>query len=160
MIPPVEYPVELRDIVVVGRLSRTGRTLSVRPLLHGDFELFVWPRRFPEVRWVLRHTLTFANQDDPPAIVVFELRDQPPCLQDVLEWEWSLMRRSAADGVIEASAALFGPHALARLGLAQLTPCTVHVHAQLHHREGPARSHDHGQAWRHHPHRRGRGHQA
>lgn len=119
MIPPIEYPVELRDVVVVGRLSRTARTLSVRPLLHGDFELFVWPQRFPEARWVLRHALAFATEDDPPAIVVFELRDQPRFLQDVLEWEWSLVRRSAADGVIEASAALFGPRPVAR-GLLRL----------------------------------------
>jgi PhoD-like phosphatase len=114
MIIPIDYPIELRDIVIIGRMSSKARTLSIRPQLHGTFELCIWPTFFPESRWMIRQTLEFVTQNDPPQKIIFDLNDQPQFLQDVKDWQWSLVRRSDAQEQIETSDILFGTRSIAQ----------------------------------------------
>ena len=113
MIQQIDYPLELRDIVVIGRLSARARTLSVRPKLSGEYTLFLWPQYFPEKQWIVRHDLAFANQSSPPARMVFDL-DEQQRLRSFASWEWALMQRASTEEFLPASEALFTERAVAK----------------------------------------------
>jgi hypothetical protein len=113
MLSRIEYPIDLNDIVVVGLLSDRARTFTIRPQLHGEYTLFIWPRFFAESRWTVRHDLSFPTPGSPPARVVFDL-DEQHLLRQLPDWEWALVRRSTAEGPIAVSEALFSPRAVAR----------------------------------------------
>lgn len=112
MIEQIDYPLELRNIVVIGRIAPRVRSLLMRPKTSGDFTFFAWPKFFPDKRWILRCDFSFTNQSEPPVRILFDLDLQKN--KAFLEWEWVVLKQSAAKGKLPASEALLEAHRIAQ----------------------------------------------
>lgn len=113
MLTQIAYPVELKDLVIVGYTGPRSRNFTIRPQLHGDYQFAIWPKQMPDARWVVTHLLAFPTQGGPPERITFDL-DAQRLLNDVLEWEWALVRLSNLRGKLPASEVLFNDMPVAR----------------------------------------------
>jgi len=111
MLTHIEYPTQLQDIVIVGYKGPRVRSFTLRPRLHGDYQFYIWPARFPDSPWVVHHDLSFATQSTPPVQLLFDLDQHRPA--DALEWEWALVRPSHARERLSVSDMMFGDRRIA-----------------------------------------------
>lgn len=107
----IDYPVELRDLVVVGWKGLRVRSFTIRPRLGGHYRFCLWPSRFPESGWVVRHDLHFPGEGSAPVHVRFDLDAQRA--RGFEEWSWALVRLADERAWLPDSELLFGDRSIA-----------------------------------------------
>lgn len=105
---PVQYPVPLDDIVVVGYRGKTTRSLTVRPKQQGRYVLVAWPQGFVEEGTIIRHELFFPQQNSRPAQIVIDTRRYRE--YGLTKWQWKLFQYNEFDEPPDNSTVIFSDH--------------------------------------------------
>lgn len=95
----IRYPVDPHNIVIMGRPAQWQRSWVMKPLLHGNYSLLIYPKGLAEKRYITRIDLSYEAGEQAPLRHVFTI---PSSLRSFRKWQWRLVRWNDSEVKIRA----------------------------------------------------------